>query len=98
VSIRRPSSVYLISHHLRATILVADGGVHRAGSEASTRQLFSMGGARGGGLRFYGDDVAYVDSEGGYEGLPVEFVRNESGAVKWIRVNGRIARKVPNHK
>jgi hypothetical protein len=80
-------------------MLVADGGVHyRAGSEASTRQLFSMGGARGGGLRFYGDDVAYVDSEGGYEGLPVEFVRNESGAVRWIRVNGRIARKVPNHK
>jgi CubicO group peptidase (beta-lactamase class C family) len=46
---------------------------------------------------FYGPDVAYVASEdgsgGNYVGMPVEFIRNAAGAVSWIRVNGRIARK-----
>lgn len=47
---------------------------------------------------FYGPDVAYVASDDGtgsaYVGMPVEFIRSASGAVGWIRVNGRIARKV----
>jgi CubicO group peptidase (beta-lactamase class C family) len=44
---------------------------------------------------FYGPDVAYVSQEGGggYAGMPIEFIRNAAGAVGWIRVNGRIARK-----
>jgi CubicO group peptidase (beta-lactamase class C family) len=47
---------------------------------------------------FYGPDVAYVaatDGSGGtYVGMPVEFIRNPTGKVGWIRVNGRIAKKV----
>lgn len=47
---------------------------------------------------FYGPDVAYVSSVdgtgGAYAGMPVEFIRNPSGVVGWVRVNGRIARKV----
>jgi hypothetical protein len=50
----------------------------------------------GSSYAFYGPDVAYVASEdgtGGYVGMPVEFIRNGAGAVGWIRVNGRIARR-----
>ncbi|MGD9906263.1 MAG: serine hydrolase domain-containing protein [Dehalococcoidia bacterium] len=41
---------------------------------------------------FYGPDVAYAVS-GSYTGMPFEFVRDAGGAVRWIRVNGRIARR-----
>jgi len=41
---------------------------------------------------FYGPDVAYATS-GTFEGSPCEFIRTPSGAVGWIRINGRIARK-----
>ncbi len=43
-------------------------------------------------LTFYGRDVAYA-LDGSYVGTPYEFIRDGSGAVRWIRVNGRIARK-----
>ena len=41
---------------------------------------------------FYGPDVAYAIA-GSYTGMPMEFVRNQTGAVGWIRINGRIAKK-----
>ena len=41
---------------------------------------------------FYGPDVAYATS-GNYVGFPYEFIRADDGAVGWIRVNGRIARR-----
>ena len=44
-------------------------------------------------LAFYGPDVAYA-LDGAYLGMPHEFVRRADGAVGWIRVNGRIARKI----
>jgi CubicO group peptidase (beta-lactamase class C family) len=43
-------------------------------------------------VAFYGPDVAYARS-GQYVGMPYEFVRDDAGAVRWIRVNGRIARR-----
>jgi CubicO group peptidase (beta-lactamase class C family) len=43
-------------------------------------------------LVFYGPDVAYA-LDGAYLGTPYEFVRGDDGAVRWIRLNGRIARK-----
>ena len=47
---------------------------------------------------FYGPDVAYAASDDGtgaaYVGMPVEFIRNAGGAVGWMRVNGRIAKKI----
>ncbi|MEZ5420516.1 MAG: serine hydrolase domain-containing protein [Vicinamibacterales bacterium] len=43
-------------------------------------------------IAFYGPDVAYALS-GQYLGMPYEFVRDDAGAVRWIRVNGRIARR-----
>ncbi len=43
-------------------------------------------------LAFYGADLAYA-LDGAYLGMPYEFVRSADGAVRWIRVNGRIARK-----
>lgn len=43
-------------------------------------------------IAFYGPDVAYALS-GQYLGMPYEFVRDDAGAVGWIRVNGRIARR-----
>jgi CubicO group peptidase (beta-lactamase class C family) len=56
------------------------------------------GSAPGAAYVFYNTDVAYVsatDGAGGtYVGMPVEFIRNSSGAVGWIRVNGRVARKI----
>ena len=45
------------------------------------------------GIVFYGPDVAYAVS-GAYTGMPFEFVRDATGTVRWIRVNGRIARRV----
>lgn len=51
----------------------------------------------GASYAFYGPDLAYIASEdgtgGNYVGMPIEFIRNAAGAVGWIRVNGRIARK-----
>ena len=41
---------------------------------------------------FYGRDVAYA-LDGSYVGTPYEFIRASGGAVRWIRVNGRIARR-----
>jgi CubicO group peptidase (beta-lactamase class C family) len=49
-------------------------------------------------VAFYGPDLAYAATDDGsgfaYVGVPIEFIRNASGAVGWIRVNGRIARKL----
>lgn len=45
-------------------------------------------------LTFYGRDVAYA-LDGSYLGMPYEFIREAGGAVRWIRVNGRIARREP---
>jgi CubicO group peptidase (beta-lactamase class C family) len=66
--------------------LRVDNGVLRSGPSPGTAYTF------------YAPDVAYASSTDGtggvYVGMPVEFIRNASGAVGWIRVNGRIARKV----
>lgn len=53
--------------------------------------------ATGGGqaeapIAFYGPDVAYALS-GQYVGMPYEFIRDDKAIVRWIRVNGRIARR-----
>jgi CubicO group peptidase (beta-lactamase class C family) len=45
------------------------------------------------GLRFWAADMAYATGPGAFTGMPVEFIRDGSGTVTWIRVNGRIARK-----
>lgn len=50
------------------------------------------GGQPDAGVTFYGRDVAYA-VDGVYTGMPFEFVRDASGAVRWVRVNGRIARR-----
>ena len=48
------------------------------------------------GVAFYAPDLAYVTSRGPdrYEGMPVEFVRDSSNEVRWVRVDGRVARRV----
>jgi hypothetical protein len=48
------------------------------------------------GVIFYAPDMAYSTSDGtnGYEGMPIEFVRDAGDRVRWIRLDGRIARKV----
>ena len=43
-------------------------------------------------IAFYGPDRAVVTSAGA-RGNPIEFVRDKSGAVRWVRYVGRIARK-----
>jgi CubicO group peptidase (beta-lactamase class C family) len=50
------------------------------------------GGQPDAGIAFYGRDVAYAVS-GAYTGMPYEFVRDAAGTVRWLRVNGRIARR-----
>jgi CubicO group peptidase (beta-lactamase class C family) len=45
-------------------------------------------------LTFYGADIAYALS-GQYVGMPYEFIRDDTGVVRWVRVNGRIARRTP---
>jgi len=46
------------------------------------------------GLAFYGADRAMV-TDGADRGQSVEFVRGANGAVEWIRVTGRVARRIP---
>jgi hypothetical protein len=46
----------------------------------------------GNAIAFYGPDRAVVTS-GNARGNPIEFVRDESGDVVWVRYVGRIARK-----
>lgn len=45
---------------------------------------------------FYAPDMAYSTGDGAtaYVGMPIEFLRDANGQVRWIRVDGRIARKV----
>lgn len=43
-------------------------------------------------IAFYGPDRAVVTS-GNQKGNPVEFIRDSSGQVRWVRVVGRIARR-----
>ncbi len=45
------------------------------------------------GLVFWGPDVTYATGPGAFTGMAVEFIRDDTGAVTWVRVNGRIARK-----
>ncbi len=45
------------------------------------------------GLIFWGPDVTYATGPGAFVGMAVEFIRDETGSVTWVRVNGRIARK-----
>jgi CubicO group peptidase (beta-lactamase class C family) len=70
-------------------LLRAEGGILKAGNAAGT------GGVT---VTFYGPDVAYAATDDGtgfaYVGVPIEFIRDKRGAVGWIRVNGRIAKKV----
>lgn len=57
------------------------------------RAIVAVGGGQAEApLAFYGTDVAYALS-GQYLGMPFEFIRDETGVVRWIRVNGRIARR-----
>eukprot|EP01052_Picozoa_sp_SAG31_P039489 SAG31_NODE_5487_length_2511_cov_6.334577_2_plen_491_part_00 len=102
--VRPPSGDFMVTQNAGQLVLVARSSQGEGDQSArdpkewgtpksTTRVLFSMAGADGGPLLFYGDDVAYASESDGYAGLPVEFIRDASGAVKWIRVNGRIARK-----
>jgi CubicO group peptidase (beta-lactamase class C family) len=50
-------------------------------------------GQRSYGLVFWGRDMTYTTGPGAFAGMAVEFIRDDSGAVTWVRVNGRIARK-----
>jgi CubicO group peptidase (beta-lactamase class C family) len=70
-------------------LLRAEGGILKAGNAIGTGAVT---------VSFYGPDVAYAATDDGtgfaYVGVPIEFIRDRSGAVGWIRVNGRIAKKV----
>ncbi len=37
--------------------------------------------------------MTYATGPGAFIGIAVEFIRDDTGAVTWVRVNGRIARK-----
>jgi hypothetical protein len=45
------------------------------------------------GLLFWAPDMAYATGPGSFPGMAVEFIRDGSSTVTWVRVNGRIARK-----
>jgi CubicO group peptidase (beta-lactamase class C family) len=90
---RQPASDAYVGHYSRdpvegSTIAVADGGLVLRG--------MGSGGADT-PLVFWGEDLAYADPEPGraypYRGMPIEFIRDTSGEVRWLRVNGRIGRK-----
>jgi CubicO group peptidase (beta-lactamase class C family) len=65
------------------------------GGRLSIRQEPTSGNASPPTMRvvFFGRDHAVV-TEGSDQGQSVEFVRDPGGAVKWIRIGGRIARRV----
>ena len=65
------------------------GLVGAATGLASARPTLLVGGDTR--LLFYGPDAAYAAN--GSVGTPYEFIRDRAGSVRWIRVNGRIARK-----
>ena len=67
--------------------------VTEAGGRLEVRQEFT-GGARATTMpiAFYGPDRAVV-TEGSDQGQSVEFIRGASGAVDWIRIVGRIAKR-----
>jgi hypothetical protein len=67
---------------------VGDVGVREEGG----RLMIGLG-ANTYGLVFWGPDVTYATGPGAFLGMAVEFIRDDSGAVTWVRVNGRIARK-----
>jgi len=60
--------------------------------EGEVLVVVTGGGQADAPIAFYGPDVAYALS-GQYLGMPYEFIRDDAGAVRWIRANGRIARK-----
>jgi hypothetical protein len=45
------------------------------------------------GLVFWGSDVTYATGPGAFTGMAVEFIRDDTGAVTWVCVNARIARR-----
>ena len=45
-------------------------------------------------IAFYGTDRAFVTS-GAERNASIEFIRDAAGAVQWVRVTGRIARRAP---
>lgn len=56
-------------------------------------RLVAGSGERSYDLVFWSEDMTYADGPGAFSGMAVEFVRDGGGRVRWIRVNGRIARK-----
>ena len=70
-------------------------GVYRRPPLNAVNTVASAGGQLtldGNTLAFYGADRAVITS-GNSRGNPVEFIRAPDGAVRWIRIVGRIARK-----
>jgi CubicO group peptidase (beta-lactamase class C family) len=61
-------------------------------SDAGKVLVSGAGGGAGSSIVFYAPDRAFM-LEGTSPGLPVEFIRETDGHVRWIRVDGRIARK-----
>jgi len=60
--------------------------------EAGKVIVSTAGGGSGTAILFYAPDLAFM-LEGASPGLPVEFIREADGQVRWIRVDGRIGRK-----
>jgi CubicO group peptidase (beta-lactamase class C family) len=87
---RQPDLAQYVGSYQRpplGTVVVKD--------EAGTLVVSGTGGAgpARASMVFYGPDAAYATS-GSFTGSPFEFVRTPSGQVGWIRINGRVARKV----
>jgi CubicO group peptidase (beta-lactamase class C family) len=61
-------------------------------TEAGTMFVGGAGGGAGTAILFYAPDRAFM-IDGTSAGLPVEFIREPDGQVRWIRVDGRIGRR-----
>lgn len=83
---RQPAPAEFVGMYLRPP--VGDVNVREEGGRLVIGQGENMY-----GLTFWGPDVTYSTGPGAFEGMAVEFIRDEQGVVTWVRVNGRIARR-----
>lgn len=88
----QPDFTPYVGRYVRPTNAVV---VRVAGRQLTVQEVPNTGDARPAmSIAFFGPDRAFV-TEGNDYGQSVEFVRDASGAVKWVRVVGRVAVRTP---
>jgi hypothetical protein len=75
------------------TVTISDAGGHLVIRQEPQERTSGNAATTSMPVAFYGADRAVV-TQGSDEGQSVEFVRGPGGAVDWVRIVGRIAKRV----